>query len=77
MKLDRSLVRDLPRDREDAAICRAVIETGHALGLVMVAEGIETEAQRSFLAGVGCDEGQGWLFSAAVPLDQLSSKLAA
>jgi EAL domain-containing protein (putative c-di-GMP-specific phosphodiesterase class I) len=75
MKLDRSLVRDLPGDREDAAICRAVVETGHALGLVMVAEGIETEAQRSFLAGIGCDEGQGWLFAPALPLEQVRRKL--
>ena len=76
MKLDRSLVRDLPRDREDAAICRAVVETGHALDLVMVAEGIETEAQRAFLAGIGCDEGQGWLFAPALPLDQIRKRLA-
>jgi EAL domain-containing protein (putative c-di-GMP-specific phosphodiesterase class I) len=75
MKLDRSLVRDLPHNREDAAICRAVIETGHALGLTVVAEGIETEAQRSFLAGIGCDEGQGWLFCAAVPNGQISQKI--
>jgi EAL domain-containing protein (putative c-di-GMP-specific phosphodiesterase class I) len=77
MKLDRSLVRDLPTDLEDAAICRAVVETGHALGLSMVAEGIETDAQRSFLAGIGCDEGQGWLFSPAVTLEQVRAKLAA
>ncbi len=76
MKLDRSLVRDLPRDREDAAICRAVVETGHALGLITVAEGIETEAQRSFLAGIGCDEGQGWLFAPAVPLEQIRHRIS-
>lgn len=75
MKLDRSLVRDLPGDREDAAICRAVVATGHALGLTMVAEGIETEAQRSFLAGIGCDEGQGWLFCPAVPVEQFRQRL--
>ncbi len=67
MKLDRSLVRDLPGDREDAAIVRAVVETGHALGLHVVAEGIETEAQRVFLASIGCDEGQGYLFGQPVP----------
>lgn len=67
MKLDRSLVRDLPHDREDAAIVRAVIQTGHALGLGVVAEGIETEAQRAFLSGSGCDEGQGYLFSHPLP----------
>jgi len=67
MKLDRSLVRDLPGDREDAAIVRAVVETGHALGLLVVAEGVETEAQRAFLASIGCDEGQGYLFGQPVP----------
>lgn len=71
MKLDRSLVRDLPGDREDAAIVRAVVQTGHALGLLVVAEGIETEQQRAFLSGIGCDEGQGYLFSHPVPETQL------
>ena len=75
MKLDRSLVRDLPSSREDAAIIRAVIETGHAMRLTVVAEGIETEAQRAFLCGIGCDEGQGFLFSHPLPADQLRSKL--
>ena len=67
MKLDRSLVRELPGNREDAAIVRAVVETGHAIGLTVVAEGIETEAQRAFLSGIGCDQGQGYLFSQPVP----------
>ncbi len=75
MKLDRSLVRDLPANREDAAIVRAVIATGHALRLTVVAEGIETEAQRAFLSGIGCDEGQGYLFSHPLPSDQLRLKL--
>jgi len=75
MKLDRSLVRDLPHDHEDAAICRAVVQTGHALGLMIVAEGVETEAQRSFLSGEGCDEGQGWLFCPAVPQDQFKQRV--
>lgn len=75
MKLDRSLVRDLPRDREDAAIVRAIIATGHALGLVVVAEGIETESQRAFLSGCGCDEGQGYLFSHPLPAAQHRGQL--
>jgi len=75
MKLDRSLVRDLPGNREDAAIVRAVVGTGHAMGLVVVAEGIETEAQRAFLSGIGCDEGQGTLFSHPLPAGQLRLKL--
>ncbi len=71
MKLDRSLTRELPRDREDAAIARAVIETGHALGLNVIAEGIETEEQRAFLSGLGCNEGQGYLFGHAQPASGL------
>ena len=75
MKLDRSLVRELPPNREDAAIVRAVIATGHAMRLTVVAEGIETEAQRAFLSGIGCDEGQGYLFSHPLPAAQLRLKL--
>ncbi len=77
MKLDRSLVRDLPVDREDAAIVRAVIATGHALGLMVVAEGIETEAQRAFLSASGCDEGQGYLFSHPIPPGELRGRFVA
>lgn len=76
MKLDRSMVRDLPQDREDAAIVRAIVQTGHALGLSVVAEGIETEQQRAFLSGTGCDEGQGYLFSHPLPADRLAERLA-
>jgi EAL domain-containing protein (putative c-di-GMP-specific phosphodiesterase class I) len=75
MKLDRSLIRELPGNREDAAIVRAVIGTGHAMRLTVVAEGIETEAQRAFLSGIGCDEGQGYLFSHPLPAAQLRLKL--
>ena len=74
MKLDRSLVRDLPADREDAAIVRAVIATGHALDLTVVAEGIESEAQRAFLSASGCDEGQGYLFSQPLPPERLAAR---
>jgi EAL domain-containing protein (putative c-di-GMP-specific phosphodiesterase class I) len=62
LKLARTLVRSLPDDREDAAIVRAVIATAQAIGLIVIGDGIETEAQRAFLAHCGCDEGQGTLF---------------
>ena len=77
MKLDRSLVRDLPFDREGAAIVRAVIDTAHALGLTVVAEGIETEPQLAFLSGCGCDEGQGFLFGRPLPPEALRLESAA
>jgi len=75
LKLDRCMTRPVPRDREAAAIVRAVLDSGHALGLGVVAEGIETEAQRAFLAGIGCDEGQGHLFSQALPPAQVRERL--
>ncbi len=75
MKLNRSLVRALPTSRENAAIVRAAVEAGRAMRLTTVAEGIETEAQRAFLSGVGCDEGQGDLFSRPLPAWQLRPKL--
>jgi len=75
MKIDRSLVRDLPDDREDVAIARAAVQTGHAMGLRVVAEGVETSAQRDFLAAIGCDEGQGYLFARPMPAEQLRARL--
>jgi EAL domain-containing protein (putative c-di-GMP-specific phosphodiesterase class I) len=71
LKIDRSLVRCLPGEGDEGAILRAVVETGHALGLTVVAEGIETEEQLSFLTAIGCDEGQGFLFSHPLPAANL------
>ncbi len=76
MKIDRSLVRDLPDDREDVAIARAAIQTGHAMGLRVVAEGVETEAQRDFLTAIGCDEGQGYLFARPLPAEEFRARMA-
>ena len=68
LKIDRSFVHDLPANRNSAAITRAIIQMGRSLGLTVVAEGVETEAQRAFLADNGCDELQGLLIGA--PLSQ-------
>jgi EAL domain-containing protein (putative c-di-GMP-specific phosphodiesterase class I) len=67
LKLGGAMLRDLPRNREDAAIARAVVEAGHALDFIVVAEGVETDAQRAFLVSIGCDAGQGALFGAPSP----------
>ncbi len=61
LKIDRSFVADLPHDASSAGIARAIIQMAASLGLGVVAEGIETEAQRAWLAAHGCREMQGWL----------------
>jgi diguanylate cyclase (GGDEF)-like protein len=63
LKIDRSFVQDLPDDAEDRAIVKAIIRMGKALGLRLVAEGVETTGQGDFLRNNGCDELQGFLFS--------------
>jgi diguanylate cyclase (GGDEF)-like protein len=70
LKIDRSFVSGLPDDDSDAGIVRAILQMARALGLRVIAEGVETEAQRSFLHDAGCDEFQGYLFAPA--LDALS-----
>jgi diguanylate cyclase (GGDEF)-like protein/PAS domain S-box-containing protein len=69
VKIDRSFVQMAPTAEDSAAIVRAVSNLGAALGLCVVAEGVETEQQRAFLCDAGCDELQGYLFSPAVPED--------
>ena len=63
MKIDRSFVRDLPGNRGSSAITRAIIQMARSLDITAIAEGVETEAQRAFLALNGCDELQGDLIS--------------
>jgi EAL domain-containing protein (putative c-di-GMP-specific phosphodiesterase class I) len=75
IKIDRSFVRDLPDDTEDQAIAQAIISMGRALGMTIVAEGVETVEQETFLRAHGCDEMQGFLFSRPLPPDQLADLL--
>jgi diguanylate cyclase (GGDEF)-like protein/PAS domain S-box-containing protein len=77
LKLDRSFVTDIESDPNDAAICKATIALGHSLGLELVAEGVETEAQRDFLAKLGCDILQGYLYSKPMPFDETVAFLKA
>ena len=69
--IDRSFVEEVGHDHEARAVCRAAIALGHAFGLRIVAEGIETDAQAQFLIAEQCHEGQGHLFCAAAPLPSL------
>ena len=71
VKIDRSFVQNAAQAGDSAAIVRAVSNLGAALGLCVVAEGVETEQQRAFLSDAGCDELQGFLFSPAVPEDRI------
>ncbi|NQD36858.1 EAL domain-containing protein [Permianibacter sp. IMCC34836] len=68
IKLDRMFVRELPGNEDDAAIISALIAMARQLHLDVVAEGVETEAQRDFLVARGCQLGQGWLFGRPAPL---------
>jgi EAL domain-containing protein (putative c-di-GMP-specific phosphodiesterase class I) len=73
IKIDRSFVRDLAESAEDRAIATAIIGMGKALGLTVVAEGVETTEQDTFLRGHACDEVQGYLFSKPVRPEEIPS----
>lgn len=75
LKVDRSFVMDIPADKNDMAITAAIIAMANKLNLVVVAEGIETTDQLSFLYANNCDEGQGYLFSRPLYLEQLEHYL--
>lgn len=75
LKIDRAFVHDLPQDEDDAAICTSVIALASALGLRVVAEGVETNDQLEWLADHGCDEVQGYLMARPMPFDAWLSAL--
>jgi diguanylate cyclase (GGDEF)-like protein/PAS domain S-box-containing protein len=73
LKIDRAFVKDVLTDPNDAAIARTIIGLAQSLGLAVMAEGVETEAQREFLARHGCECYQGYLFCRALPIDELEA----
>jgi diguanylate cyclase (GGDEF)-like protein len=75
LKIDQSFVRNLERDTNDMALCEAIIVMAHKLGLKVIAEGVETPAQRDFLSRAGCDYGQGYLFSRPLPPEEFEAWL--
>jgi len=75
IKIDRSFIRDLAEGAGDQAIAQAIINMGKALGMTVVAEGVETAEQETFLRDHACDEMQGFLFSKPIPAEQLADLL--
>ena len=76
LKLDRTFVRDIETDESDAAISAATLALAHNLGLQVIAEGVESEAQRDFLISHRCDYLQGYLFSRPLPADAVQAVFA-
>ncbi len=70
LKIDRAFVRDITRDRDNAALAKAIVAMAHGLDMEVIAEGVETLQQRDFLMGLGCDMMQGYFFSRPIPADE-------
>ncbi len=71
LKIDRSFVKDIETDENDASICDITVLLAHKLGMKVVAEGVETEAQLKYLLSIGCEKIQGYLISRPLPAEQM------
>ena len=76
LKIDMSLIQDLPQSEGDAAIVQSVIALGHRLGLAAIAQGVERPEQQAFLRSEGCDEAQGFLYGGPVSAEKFAKLLA-
>jgi EAL domain-containing protein (putative c-di-GMP-specific phosphodiesterase class I) len=74
LKIDRSFVRDIPDDPDDTAIIDAILVMAHALGLQVIAEGVENEQQLAYLALHGCTRFQGFYFSKPLPAIEIEKR---
>jgi EAL domain-containing protein (putative c-di-GMP-specific phosphodiesterase class I) len=77
LKIDRSFVSGCESNTDDRAIVKATIDMAHAVGLSVVAEGVETSEQEEYLRGCGCDHAQGYLYARPQPADAITDVLAA
>lgn len=75
LKIDKTFVNNLGDQQDDMALCEAIIVMAHKLGLKVIAEGVETELQRQLLLDADCDYAQGYLFSKAIPGEELEEML--
>ena len=73
LKIDQSFVRNLDHDKNDLALCEAIIVMAHKLGIKVIAEGVETETQHQLLKDFDCDYGQGYFYSRPVPADDFET----
>ena len=74
LKIDKSFVSNLKPDSNDLVLCEAIIVMAHTLGIKVIAEGVETEEQKLLLMDVGCDFGQGYLFSRPIPAQAFAER---
>ncbi len=74
LKIDRSFVRDMLVDATSGAIAQTIVSLGRAMGLTVIAEGVETDEQRDFLVGLGCHSFQGFLFSRPLPVEEFERR---
>jgi len=77
LKIDQSFIKEIINSHSDAAIITAIIQMAHNLGLKVIAEGVETEAQSAWLRAQQCDEAQGYLFSRPLPASEMTHLLEA
>jgi len=76
LKIDRSFVRGVPQNKDDAAIVRAIVDMARSLSLRVIAEGVETQEHAEFLQSIRCDQAQGYLYSRPIPADEFGELLA-